>query len=63
MTIIIDIVLWCFDFVTGDFNKGGASTGDPIVPVFVKLNGSFSDLLDSFDESILVSIRVVCDDP
>ena len=58
--VIVEVVFGSVDSVRFILDKCHSSAHNFVIPVFVELGGFLADALYSFDETVVVSVGVVC---
>lgn len=61
--IVVVVVLSSVHFVTGVFDECHTAANDEVVPIGIDLHGLLPDLFYAFDHTVVVTIRVVRDNP
>ena len=61
MVIIIKVVFCSIDALRLVFHKSNASVNNFIISIDVDFSGLLTDLFNTFDQSIVITIRIKCD--
>ena len=62
MVVIVEVIFSCVDAVLFVFVESDSSADNFIVSVFVYFCGFLSDIFDTFDKSVMISVGIVCND-